>query len=319
MATRYLSPLRYPGGKATMGSWLAELFARQYSRLPLEIWIEPFAGGAGAALTLLERDAVAEAWITDANPGIAAFWRSVVANGAAMAARIERTTVTMALWEKCREMLDAPRSVDAFELGYAAFIVNRCSRSGIVAVNAGPMGGRTQSGRWTLGSRFNAGALAERVRRVHELGQGGRLVVTEGDGIGRIEDLNGSGIDEEVFVFADPPYLREGNRLYAAGMSSAEHARLANALNASSAHWTLTYDDEAIVPEVLYPERRVLEYSIRNTANRARVAREFAVFSPWLEVDLELATPVEGQQARWVREQDALHLAAGRVGATPRM
>src|SRR5690625_5109627 len=52
-ARRYLSPLRYPGGKARMASALGDLFDRQVSMLDIEVWIEPFAGGAGAGLTLL--------------------------------------------------------------------------------------------------------------------------------------------------------------------------------------------------------------------------------------------------------------------------
>lgn len=274
---RYISPLRYPGGKATMSSWLGEVFALQRSPMDVEIWMEPFAGGAGAALTLLDRDVVDEVWLIDQNPGIAAFWRAVVDDGAELARRVELTVPTMELWERCRAVIAAPDGVDAFELGYATFIVNRCSRSGIVSPTSGPMGGRGQSGPWTLGSRFTAPALADRIRHVSSFST--RMRVHHADGIAFIEDVSSSGLEDELVMFVDPPYIREGNRLYANGMGEDMHLRLARALNNTDARWVLTYDDEPIVAEVLYPERRVVPYAIRNTANRARVAREFAVFS----------------------------------------
>ena len=297
---RYISPLRYPGGKAAMSPWLDQLFAQQASDLGVEVWLEPFAGGAGAALTLLERGAVDEAWVIDSNPAIAAFWLSVVEDGVELARRIELTAPTMELFRASKAALadaDAGGTVNRFDLGYAAFIVNRCSRSGIVTPAAGPMGGRRQDGEWSLGARFNAPALAERVLRVH--GMRSRLRPLHGDGISYLEDLADSGFEDEVFAFVDPPYVREGNRLYANGMDEAAHQRLADALNASPVRWVLTYDDEPVVSEQLYPERRVLAFEIRNTANRARIAQEFAVFSD--NVDARgLGAPLAGRGAEWL-------------------
>lgn len=277
MQNRYVSPLRYPGGKATMAPWLSELFDAQYSGLPIEIWMEPFAGGAGAALTLLDRDAVEEAWLIDLNPGLAAFWATVVGDGEDLARRVELTVPNMELWEESRAIVAEPEAFDQFELGYATFIVNRCSRSGIVTPAAGPMGGKDQTGHWTLGSRFTADALADRIRRIATFRD--RLRVFHGDGISFIEDVGDSGFEDEVMMFVDPPYIREGNRLYTNGFDMETHLRLANALNSTSARWVLTYDDEPVVSDELYPDRRLVAYDIRNTANRARTAREFAVFS----------------------------------------
>jgi DNA adenine methylase len=278
-----------------MAAWLGTMFEAQCSTMDVEVWIEPFAGGAGAALTLLDQGSVDEAWIVDANPGIAAFWRTVVVDGEALASLVERTTPTLDLYYSSRELLAQPAAAaDTCELGYAAFIVNRCSRSGIVAPTSGPIGGRAGGSRYAVGDRFNALALAERIRYV--AGFGSRLRSFSGDGITFIEDVAGSGVDQEILFFVDPPYLREGNRLYANGMSEGDHQRLAAALNNSPARWALTYDDEPIVTDVLYPDRRVLAYDIRNTANRSRVAREFAVFSDNLEVggDLGLVSRLRG-------------------------
>ena len=297
---RHVSPLRYPGGKAPMAPWLADIFAQQLSALPLEVWVEPFAGGAGAGLTMLNSDAVDELWIIDANPAIAAFWTAVKDDGESLARLIEKTTPDMPLFEWARQVAAEPERADVFDLGYAAFILNRCSRSGIIAPNVGPIGGKNQSGDWTVNSRFNAAELAERIRNIS--GMASRLRVTHGDGIAHVEDLVGSGIEDEVMLFVDPPYIREGNRLYTNGLDEAGHQRLADALNgAPDALWMLTYDDEAAVPERFYPDRRVLAYEIRNTVARQRIAEEFAVFSDALDVGRH-PLPLARKQSHWVRE-----------------
>jgi DNA adenine methylase len=281
-----------------MTSWLAELFDQQAGYMDIEIWLEPFAGGAGAGLTLLDREAVEEVWLVDANPGIAAFWQTVIEDGPQLAALVESTIPTLDLYDQARERLAYPQNIDRFYLGYAAFIVNRCSRSGIVAPTSGPMGGRASTGDWSLGARFNSAALADRIRHIHSMRA--YIRVTHGDGIAHIEDLADSGIEDELVAFVDPPYIREGNRLYQNGMDQADHQRLADALNTTPARWLLTYDDEPVVADELYPDRRILGYDIRNTANRARVAREYAVFSDNLHID-GLGTPLKGLDMEWVR------------------
>ena len=68
----YSSPLRYPGGKALMTSFLVELF--QTNGMQHITYAEPYAGGAGAAINLLIQGAVDNIIINDANIGIYSFW-----------------------------------------------------------------------------------------------------------------------------------------------------------------------------------------------------------------------------------------------------
>lgn len=160
------------------------------------------------------------------------------------------------------------------EAGFAAFLLNRCSRSGMIAPTVGPIGGWTQGGRDTIAARFNGPMLAERIRAVAALGE--RFRPRRGDGIAHVEDLAGSGIEDEVFLFVDPPYIGPGDRLYAHGMSAAEHARLARALRSCPASWVLTYDAHPQV-EVLYQGHEVQEFEIGYSAAGARTATEYLV------------------------------------------
>lgn len=214
MTSRWISPLRYPGGKVRMSEWLAEVFwraAREGSLLDIEVWIEPFAGGAGAALMALDRYDVPEAWIVETNPAIAAFWEAVMGDGGELAAKVAATVPTLGLFEQSRELVAAAlagEDVDVGELAYAAFILNRCSRSGLVLPNVGPIGGKQQAGRYTIASRFDGPKLAARINTVTAFGS--RFRPRRGDGIDSIEELNGSiGIEDEVLLFVDPPFPRK--------------------------------------------------------------------------------------------------------------
>ena len=285
MTARWVSPLRYPGGKVRMTPWLVEAFNQLVMPMEVEVWIEPFGGGAGAALMALDAHQAPDAWIVEANPALAAFWTTIMSDDGRLASRVEATTPSLSLFMESRETVAASlageSTVDREDLGYAAFILNRCSRSGMVLGNVGPIGGKQQAGRHTVTSRFHGERLADRIRAVSAFGQSFR--VFEGDGISYIEELTGSGIEDEVFVFADPPYLGVGNALYAQGMAPAQHARLAAALRDCPAPWVLTYDAHPGVLD-LYPDCEVVEFDIPHTAHKQQVGTEYLVLPEGLPV-----------------------------------
>lgn len=297
---RWISPLRYPGGKGRMAGYLGDIFVQQAGQMDIEIWVEPFAGGAGAGLTLLDSGIVSELWLTELHPPLAAFWRAVCHQGDELAARIAVSAATLRTWEESQAVLAAHQRGQQFadlDLGFAAFFVNRCARSGIMAPNVGPIGGKHQSGRWTIGSRYNAPALAQRILHVHSLAS--RIRITEGDALRAIADLASSGIEDEIVLLVDPPYLVEGNRLYTNGLGEEEHQELARILASCPSRWMLTYDDQSVVAQDLYPNHRILSYSIPHTANRQRTAREYAVFSDDLWIDPD-AVPLNRGTAHWL-------------------
>lgn len=196
-----------------------------------------------------------------------------------LAARVEATVPTLSAFEQAREIVAAAlageTTINVEDLGYAAFLVNRCSRSGMVLGNVGPIGGKTQAGAHTVASRFNGDRLAERIRAVAAFGD--RFRVYQGDGISYVESLADSGIEDEVFVFADPPYIGVGNRLYAHGMGRDQHQRLAAAPRSCPSAWVLTYDAHPDVLD-LYPDSTVVEFEIPHTANRQQVGTEYLLY-----------------------------------------
>lgn len=64
----FYSPLRYPGGKGKLEPFM-EMMIKNLNHVG-GTYIEPFAGGAGIALGLLEKELVKEIVINDLDNGI---------------------------------------------------------------------------------------------------------------------------------------------------------------------------------------------------------------------------------------------------------
>lgn len=275
--TTYLSPLRYPGGKARMSSWLIDHLTDADPLSEVEIWCEPFAGGAGAGLQALHADAVEELWLIDADPALAAFWTAVLTDGDHLARRAETTRPTLDDFDRAQEILSTAVSdhSDPFELGWSAFLINRCSRSGLINTTVGPIGGRAQAGRYTVTSRYNGPALADRIRAITAMRH--RLRIICGNGIDYLSELNGSGISTEVFAFIDPPYIAAGPRLYSQPMPAAEHERLATVLaELVESPWVLTYDARPRISD-LYRFAHITAFDIPHTAGRQHIGCEYLI------------------------------------------
>jgi DNA-methyltransferase len=287
---RYLSPLRYPGGKARLAPYLARLISAQ--TIVPQHYAEPFAGGAGAALHLLHDEVVSYVHLNDLNPGIAAFWRSSLDFPDHFCHKIRTVPLSIEEWQRQAEVYADPIGRDDFELGFATFYLNRTNRSGIL--HAGPIGGFEQVGKWKIDARFNRESLSARIQAIADMRH--RIFVTEYDALdflGSLQDL-----DSNVFVYADPPYLVQGEGLYMHAFDSGAHLELSNILSNALFPWILTYDDDPRVMEELYSGGRCATFDIAHTAHQQHVGTESVIYSSRLKVpDLEITN---GRIARWV-------------------
>lgn len=290
MSHRYLSPLRYPGGKARVAPYLAALIRAQSTRP--SIYAEPFAGGAGAALRLLVDETVRSVRINDLSPGVAAFWRCVFHHTEQFAGLIEQATVDLDHWHQARHIFETPSDRDDLQLGFATFFLNRCNRSGILT--ARPIGGLNQTGKWKIDARFNKPDLAERVRRLGQYRR--RVKVTQLDGREFMSEIESLG--SQVFAYIDPPYIVQGEDLYLDSLSYDDHRLLADHLRDCPTPWMLTYDVSERVTEELYAGLRTARFDIAHTAQRQHIGSELVVFSPHLDVgSIQM---LRGANASWV-------------------
>ncbi len=266
----YLSPLRYPGGKARLRHLLAEVISMSMSRCAL--YVEPFAGGAGAALGLLDAGIVDEVLINDVDPGIAALWRSIFNCPDGFVDLIWDTEVSLDSWHEQRQIADDD-SAGELERGYATFFLNRTNRSGILG--ARPIGGLNQTGKWKLDCRFNKKELSDRILYLRKFRD--RVHILEEDALVLLDMTICR--SPATFIYADPPYISKSSNLYLDNLTWDDHLRLATILNSKNTGWVLTYDVDERVTLELYPDRRSARIRIRHSALRTHVGEEIIVFS----------------------------------------
>ncbi|MGW2340208.1 DNA adenine methylase [Streptomyces sp. NPDC001661] len=267
---RYISPLRYPGGKARLAPYIAQLIARQRPRP--KAYAEAFAGGAGAALRLLVDNKVDHIYINDLDPGISALWRCIFEHTEQFASAIETEEVSIDAWHRHSEIYRNPAGKSDIELGFSTFFLNRCNRSGIL--RARPIGGLDQTGKWKIDARFNRENLIDRIRHLGTYSS--RVTLSEMDARHFISSLEPQ--SDDVLLYVDPPYLVQGDRLYMDSLADADHQELATRLRQTPLRWLLTYDADKRITEKLYKGFRCVEFNILHTAQIQRTGAEYAIF-----------------------------------------
>ncbi|WP_053649692.1 MULTISPECIES: DNA adenine methylase [unclassified Streptomyces] len=288
---RYISPLRYPGGKARLAPYIAHLIARQ--RPHPKAYAEAFAGGAGAALRLLVDNEVDHIYINDLDPGVAALWRCIFNHTENLAEAVAREEVSIDAWHRHSEIYRNPVGKSDLEVGFATFFLNRCNRSGIL--RARPIGGLDQTGDWKIDARFNRDSLIERIRYLGK--HAGRVTLSEMDARSFIKGLEPQ--RDDVLLYVDPPYLVQGDRLYLDSLTELDHQELATVLRKTPLRWLLTYDADKRITEELYKGFRCVEFNILHTAQIQRTGVEYAIFGN--ELTLPEVTGIIGEgNYRWM-------------------
>lgn len=274
----YASPLRYPGGKAKLTPFFRRLL--ELNRLCDGHYAEPYAGGAGLALSLLYAEYVRHIHINDLDRAVYAFWHSVLNRTEDFCRLIERRPLNPSEWRRQRRIVDAKDVADLFELGFAAFYLNRTSRSGIIA-SGGMIGGNEQNGRWKLDARFNRVALAERVRRAASYKS--RITLTNLDALDFLGAM-AADLPDRSLTYCDPPYFVKGQRrLYADFYRAEDHEAVAGSLTSFPHRWVVSYD---YAPEILtlYRGHSCAVYELPYSAHERYDGAEAMFFSPNLTV-----------------------------------
>ena len=265
------SPLRYPGGKSLMTNFFVDLFLR--NGLREIVYAEPYAGGAGAAINLLLDGHVNEIIINDANIGIYSFWNALVNESERFIQTIKTIPVTLTEWYTQRDILQKSTK-PSFELGIATFFMSRTNRSGVIF--GGAIGGSTEekqnNAKYKIDCRFNKQDLIQRLKIIAENKR--RIKVTNEDALAFLRQL-----DENIFVYLDPPYYVKGKSLYMNHYTDKDHKGLASFLqNEAHFNWVLSYDD---VPQIreMYMNSDLYRFPLKYTVSKKQVGYELLTHS----------------------------------------
>ena len=260
------SPLRYPGGKNQMYDTVRRII--ESSQLRGCHYVEPFAGGAGIAIRLLFDGIVNEITINDYDIAIYSFWHSIVHHTVDFINLIERTPITINEWHRQKNIYTNPDIHTVFDLGFSTFFLNRTNRSGIL--KAGPIGGFSQTGDYSIDCRFNKIRLIALIKKIAELKD--RINICNIDAKNLIDNFE----NNNTFFFIDPPYFNKGKKLYANFFEYNDHKELAEIIESElqDTPWIITYDVCKEIKDI-YSNRIANTLSLTYSLQNKKKANEY--------------------------------------------
>lgn len=269
---RQLSPFRYPGGK----TWLVPEVRKWLisSKFNPSVFVEPFAGGAMAGLTVAAEGWAENVFLCELDDDVAAVWNTIF-NGTDADVRwlCKRIIDFEVSLENVRDVLTGnPKSIKM--RAFRTIIKNRMQRGGIMAAGAGLVKAG-ESGRG-LHSRWYPETLAKRIEALRTVRE--RITFEQGDAFDVIRHFAN---DPNAFFFIDPPYTaggkKAGNRLYTHNVI--DHDELFALMASVHGSVMLTYDD---APEVRKMAEchgfRVEPVPMKNTHHE--IMRELLILKP---------------------------------------
>lgn len=269
-----VSPLRYPGGKALLTGYIANVLEAHL--LTGCTFYEPYLGGASVSLTLLGLGRVSNAVWVERDPLVYAFWHSTLNDPEGLSEAINELDINIDTWHAFQHYRDILNPFDEkyslLELGVAGIFFNRTNFSGILG--AGPIGGRKQASKYGIGCRFNKSRIIEQIKNVSEYSD--LIEIYYGDAL-EFMRLNTERISTGFnFVYIDPPYYAQGKNLYRYYYEDQNHLELASFIGEQGYPWLISYDDHPRINE-LYAQNEIqliyLDYKVRSS----RRARELLI------------------------------------------
>ena len=265
------SPLRYPGGKSKIAP-LIRLIIENDKKQNMT-YIEPFAGGAGVALDLLLNGTVEQIVINDYDKAIYSFWRALKESPQDLIDRIQNVPLTIDEWRHQKEIYNTQNRTYSIDLGFAAFYLNRTNRSGILT--AGPVGGYEQTGNYLMDARYNRAML---IQRIEEIAKYRKQIAIYNKDIRSFIDNIIPRYPTSSFVYFDPPYYVNGQRLYKNALSPSDHSKIASSIiNGVECQWIITYDNVLELRKI-YAEFPQAVYTLSYSAANKGKGSELMIF-----------------------------------------
>lgn len=290
LITNYYSPLRYPGGKGKLAHYVQLLV--EHNMLSDGHYVEPYAGGASVALSLLFNEYVQKVHINDYDFRVYAFWDSVLNHTDQLCQKIMDTDINIDNWKYQKEIQKNPKNYSTIEIGFSTFYLNRTNRSGIL--KAGVIGGNNQAGNWKIDARFNKDDLIQRIQRISRYKN--RIHLYNMDAVDLTYKLDKELPKETLFYF-DPPYYNKGKDLYINFYEHKDHQQISKLISKlRNRFWLVSYDNDINIRNLYQPFLQ-RTYELNYHASSASKGTEIMIYSDNLLVP-EIHNPTNKVEIR---------------------
>ena len=208
---------------------------------------------------------------------------SVLTDAESLIKLIYKTPISVQEWERQRNVYLNPKDYSDFELGFAAFYLNRTNRSGIIK-GGGVIGGLSQTGSYKMDCRFNRSALGKRIHRIAKYRSRIHLYCKDAQSF---LDTIDSVLPRRSFFCIDPPYFSRGESLYTSFYKEEDHLAVSQTVLGLEHPWILTYDN---APEIsaLYNSRRQYGFDVKYSVQTKRVGTELLIASKGLKIPADV-------------------------------
>lgn len=268
------SPLRYPGGKTRLINLIKDVI--NLNELNGGVYIEPYAGGASLALSLIIDGCMDRVVINDYDRSIYAFWECALHQTESLIEKIIDTPVTIEEWKRQRDIQKNKATASVLDLGFSTFFLNRTNRSGIL--KAGVIGGLGQAGAYKIDARFNKDVLIKKIQSIACYRD--RIIVSNFDAIHLLSRYKN--VASKNLFFLDPPYYVKGRDLYVNYYKEADHIALAQSIQGRKRiNWLMTYDEH---PQILdmYSKCNISRFQLSYSAGESKQGTELLISSSGL-------------------------------------
>lgn len=278
-----ISPLRYPGGKGKLAPFIKYILIK--NGLRGGVYIEPYAGGAGVACSLLLSGLVRKVIINDVDKAIWAFWYSILTYTDELCTLIEKTPVNVAEWHRQKSIQENAYNVTSLELGFSTFFLNRTNVSGVL--KGGIIGGLTQEGSYPIDARYNKENLIARIHAIAK--EADKILLYNLDAMEFLDEIKPV-LKNDSIIYFDPPYYLKGQGLYRNFYSEDDHSEIARRIKKLQTPWICSYDN---VPEIRKEYKRIQRYiyDISYSAKHHYSGSEVIYFSHKLKIP-EISSPL---------------------------
>lgn len=226
--------IRYPGGKWNHRHFIIEQL-KPYLKPGIQ-YREPFFGGGGIGLELLQAGLLSSMWINDKDAGVAALWTSVIRYPDDIKKLVMNFLPTRQAFDLFKNQLTTNKIAptgrrELVSRGFRKLALHQMSFSGLGEMSGGPL--------TDIGSRWSPEYICKKIDGIRR----DLSSVSVLGGACSCLDFDEMILGDDSLLYLDPPYYEQGPSLYKHAFSTVDHERLARLLRKRTSPWLLSYDD----------------------------------------------------------------------------